>query len=214
MTALDKIITSDASTSSSLALGRFSCFGKPEYLEEAIFRFRATLARYLLKILTVDTISRITKMADVEEAVKCYRLFLASLQPSPSPSDMITFIVTLLSRFSLFEDRKDFDELMHLYPIAATIHTRVPPSIQSSCQWAMTARIYKHPSTSTAYENAMSLMQDSLAFAPTLEIQHFRLGGACSGPRCVASALQLSNFVQSTCPWLKNSQLSIGTSRH
>jgi hypothetical protein len=51
MTALDKIITSgpgeyfiDASDlASSLALSDLTFFGKPEYLEEAIFRFRAYL---------------------------------------------------------------------------------------------------------------------------------------------------------------------------
>ena len=37
------------------------------------------------------------------------------------------------------------------------------------------ARIYSHLSTSTAYHYALSLMQDSLTFAPTIDIQHSRL---------------------------------------
>ncbi|KAI0296883.1 hypothetical protein BC826DRAFT_1127639 [Russula brevipes] len=298
MTALDKIIASgpgeclmDAlDLASTLAHYRSGFFGKPEYLEEAISRFRAyldalapenpqrpiatyfltslerrrfmefgvtngpreahsgdvedvdilsltlsrakvkatessskTLPNYVRILDTQDTMRRITEMADVEEAIKCYRLFLASLQPSPSPGDMIAsvaienwgdlllrgfqhtrkldylnesitvyrgilkaphvpfpvirnLISSLFSRFFLSNDRKDLDELMQLYPIAATdTYTSAPRRFDISCQWAIAARAYKHPSTSTAYENAMSLMQDSLAFAPTLEIQHFRL---------------------------------------
>jgi hypothetical protein len=65
---------------------------------------------------------------------------------------------------------------MQLFPIAATYsYASVTEQFNISCNWAMTARTYEHPSTSTAYENAISLMQDSLAFAPTLEMQHFRL---------------------------------------
>src|SRR5579863_10050319 len=39
----------------------------------------------------------------------------------------------------------------------------------------MIARLFRHPSLTVALESAFSLMQDSLSFAPTLEIQHFRL---------------------------------------
>jgi CHAT domain-containing protein len=298
MTVLDKIITSGPGEyliraldlASTLANRRFTFFGKPEYLEEAIFRFRVYLdalplehpdrpiATYFLTTLgrrrfmefhvtndrreapsgdpedvdvlslaltmakleatespskglldhirildSEETMRRITEMADIEEAVKCFRHFLASPQPSSRPNDMMSyntiitwgnllrrafkqtrkldylnesievyrgtleaphlpfliilgFIVSLHSRFSLLKDRKDLDELMHRYSIAATYtYASTPDRFMLSCQWAMTARIYKHPSTSTAYENAISLMQDSLAFAPTLEIQHFRL---------------------------------------
>ncbi|KAI0282041.1 hypothetical protein BC826DRAFT_1111000, partial [Russula brevipes] len=173
MTALDKIITSGPGeyliealdTSSTLANVRSCIFGNPEYLEEAIFRFRAYLGalpqaledprrriatHYLtslekrrsmefgvtkgpreahsgdpedVSILSLalsvtrlnatesfsktllpkyirltdarDTMDRITKMADVEEAVKCYRLFLASLQPSPNPNDTLTIMAMI-----------------------------------------------------------------------------------------------------------------------
>ncbi|KAI0283884.1 CHAT domain-containing protein [Russula brevipes] len=353
MTVLDKIITSGPGEylmdaldgASTLANRRFTFFGKPEYLQEAIFRQRAYLdalpledpqrpiaTHFLTKLerrrfmefrvtndprgahsgdpedvdvlsLTLfmaeleatkspskglldhiqiqdaqDAMYRITEMADVEEAVKCFRHFLASLQPSSRPSDemqfstliawgnllrrafkqtrkldylnesiavyrgmlnvshlpflaILSFIVSLHSRFSLFADRKDLDELMHRYSIAATYtYTSTPDRFLLSCQWARTARACKHTSTSTAYETAISLMQDSLAFAPTLEIQHFRLVEMrdyheklpldhasyqvgigdleraietleqgrgllwSESLRCVASALQLSNF--------------------
>ncbi|KAI0283882.1 CHAT domain-containing protein [Russula brevipes] len=298
MAALDKIIASSPSEyliralqlAATLARARSSFFGKPEYIEEAISRFRAYLgalpledpqrriaAHFLttlerrrfvefgvtsgpqeahsgdpkdvdilhlatsiakLKATTVpskalpnhiqrmddqDTMNRITDMADAEEAVKCYRHFLASLQTSLIPSGtmelnpiltwanlllrafeqtrkldylneaiavyrgmlkalhlpfpaILNFMSSLLSRFLLSNDRKDLDELMQLCSIAAAdTYASAPNRFKLSCQWAMTARAYKHPFTSTAYENAISLMQDSLTFAPTLEIQHFRL---------------------------------------
>ncbi|KAH9994307.1 CHAT domain-containing protein [Russula compacta] len=51
----------------------------------------------------------------------------------------------------------------------------VPDRFWASYQWTWAARGHGHPSTPIAYENALSLMQDSLAFAPTLGVQHFRL---------------------------------------
>ncbi|KAH9965586.1 hypothetical protein BJV74DRAFT_799595 [Russula compacta] len=82
----------------------------------------------------------------------------------------------LHSRFELLRDRKDRDEIMELFAIAVTdTSTPVPHRFPTSCLWTHTARNSRHPSTLIAYENAISLMQESLSFAPTLEIQHFRL---------------------------------------
>jgi CHAT domain-containing protein len=41
-----------------------------------------------------------------------------------------------------------------------------------ACIWADAARRSRHPSISTAYETAFSLMQDILFFAPTVQLQH------------------------------------------
>ncbi|KAH9976512.1 CHAT domain-containing protein [Russula compacta] len=85
-------------------------------------------------------------------------------------------ISSLSSRFSLFWDRKDRDEIMQLFTVATTDpNMNVSDRFNTSCEWTLTARRYGHPSTPTAYETAISLMQESLSFAPTLEIQHFRL---------------------------------------
>ena len=88
----------------------------------------------------------------------------------------IQLIDCLLSRFNLFKDRRDGDEIMKVFVIATTdIRTEVLLRFQSSCEWTQAARYSGHPTTLTAYETAISLMQESLSFAPTLEIQHFRL---------------------------------------
>ena len=85
-------------------------------------------------------------------------------------------ISSLFARFLLSRDKKDIDETLQLYPIAAAeLNANVPDRFAISHEWARIARALNHPCTSTAYEFAISLMQESLAFAPTLEIQHFRL---------------------------------------
>ena len=85
-------------------------------------------------------------------------------------------ISSLFSRFRLFKDRKDFDEMMELFPIAANNpHEKITRRFNVACQWAHWAWFYEHCSTTTAYECAMSLMQEAVTFAPTLEIQHFHL---------------------------------------
>ena len=85
-------------------------------------------------------------------------------------------ISCLSSRFELSKDKKDLDDLMQLFLTAANDGYRnVPDLFVTSCEWAQNARFFRHPSSSTAYERAVSLLQDSLAFSPTLEVQHHRL---------------------------------------
>jgi CHAT domain-containing protein len=84
--------------------------------------------------------------------------------------------LALLLRVHLLKEMKDADEIMQLFAVAVSNpYTKVPSRFEVACQWASLARLLRHPSVSAAYESAFSLMQDSLAFAPTLEIQHFRL---------------------------------------
>jgi hypothetical protein len=49
-----------------------------------------------------------------------------------------------------------------------------------ACLWASVARRTRHPSVSTAYESALSLMQDTVPFAPTLQLQHATLANSHS----------------------------------
>jgi CHAT domain-containing protein len=85
-------------------------------------------------------------------------------------------ISSLGSRYELFEDTKDFDKIMKLYPIAAAnTFAKSLDRFRASCQWAWFSRSYRDPSARAAYKTAITLMQDTLTFAPTLEIQHHRL---------------------------------------
>jgi len=91
--------------------------------------------------------------------------------------DIVTGLSWSLSfQFLVSKDRKGPDEIMRLYSIAVTdSYAKISDRFRFSCHWAQYARAHKHPSISTAYEIAASLMQDTLTFAPTLEIQHSRL---------------------------------------
>ena len=85
-------------------------------------------------------------------------------------------ISSLSIRFNLLHHREDFNEIMQLFPTAVNNEcARTPDRFLLSCDWARIARISGHASTPTAYDCAISLMQDTLTFAPTLDIQHSRL---------------------------------------
>ena len=82
----------------------------------------------------------------------------------------------LSSRLELFKDKRDADEILELFAVAVTdISGGVPSRFRTSCEWSQVARLCRHSSTLPAYQTAISLMQQSLSFAPTLEVQHSRL---------------------------------------
>ena len=85
-------------------------------------------------------------------------------------------IESLSTRWRLFRHKPDIDEIMELFASGVEdTYATVPSRFELACDWAYTARISVHRSLPTAYEHAMSLMQSSLVFAPTLPIQHDRL---------------------------------------
>lgn len=85
-------------------------------------------------------------------------------------------IESLSTRWRLFRHKPDLDEIMELFGLGVEdTYATVPSRFELACDWAHTARISVHRSLPTAYEHAMSLMQSSLVFAPTLPIQHDRL---------------------------------------
>ena len=51
----------------------------------------------------------------------------------------------------------------------------LPHHLHHTCVWALRAHAIQHPSTSTAYETALSLMQNVAPFSPTLQLQHVTL---------------------------------------
>jgi CHAT domain-containing protein len=82
----------------------------------------------------------------------------------------------LATRLDLFRRAEDLDELMQLFPIASNHEVgNITVSFYTSCEWASIARRFGNPSAWAAYDRAMLLMQNSLIFAPTLDVQHSRL---------------------------------------
>ena len=91
-------------------------------------------------------------------------------------SVILRLIPMLSTRFKLSNDRNDLDQMIQLFPIISNC----PYASSRECFVAITclthdSRTFGHPFTSAIYNSAISLMSDTLVFAPTLEIQHFRL---------------------------------------
>jgi len=89
---------------------------------------------------------------------------------------LVRFTSFLSARLELLCYEEDLHELMQLFPTVpdysfANPHDELPISYR----WAILAHRWGHPSASTAYDRAMSSMQASLTFAPTLDKQHSRL---------------------------------------
>ena len=116
-------------------------------------------------------------IAYLNESITLLRNILKSPALVPTRLKPIKQLISaMLSRFLRFRETVDFEEIMQLFSLAAADScTKAPDRLRISCQWAKWARYYRHPSTSTAYESAISLIKNSLAFSPTLEIQHDRL---------------------------------------
>jgi len=83
---------------------------------------------------------------------------------------------SLITRSRLLDRKEDLNEAVRLLPLAINNqYARAPDRFELSCSWALLARRIGHPSVLTAYDSAMTLVQRSLSFAPTLQIQHTSL---------------------------------------
>jgi len=83
---------------------------------------------------------------------------------------------SLFTRLSLFQGREDLDEYIQASEMVVK-HQHVEPNtrFKVACLWAFVSHFFNHSSTSTAYNSAISSMQASLTFAPTLDKKHSRL---------------------------------------
>ncbi|KAI0249953.1 CHAT domain-containing protein [Lactifluus subvellereus] len=82
----------------------------------------------------------------------------------------------LLDRFRLLHHREDLDEAVLLFQMSIDYIYTIPPNkLRDACTWVAIAQESGHPSVLTAYKTAMSWMQTSLVFAPTLHTQHAHL---------------------------------------
>jgi hypothetical protein len=84
----------------------------------------------------------------------------------------------LLVRFQFFPDYccQDLDEGLELLSrYVSSAHASLPDRFVAACAWATSARFSGHSSVSTAYEIALSLLQDTPLFSPTLQLQHVTL---------------------------------------
>jgi hypothetical protein len=82
----------------------------------------------------------------------------------------------LLTRERLLGRREDRHEAIRLISMVIDDqYAREPDRFELSCLLAILALSVNHPTTLAAFKTAMTLMQKSLSFAPTVSIQHARL---------------------------------------
>ncbi|KAH9047525.1 CHAT domain-containing protein [Lactarius deliciosus] len=104
-----------------------------------------------------------------------------------------TLVSSLLTREQLLGRREDHLEAIRLMSMAIdNQYAGEPDRFRLSCQLAILARNIGHPTTVTAYKTAMSLVQKSLSFAPTVSIQHTRL--VAMGEDCQTMPLDYASF--------------------
>ena len=86
---------------------------------------------------------------------------------------------SLIVRLGLLRRPQDFEELMELTSDLANDGSgEVFLRFDISCFWAANSRANRLPSVSIAYETAMSLLQETVFFCPTLQTQHHRIADA------------------------------------
>ena len=113
----------------------------------------------------------------LNEAISIMRVGINVAGPLHSRVAILGRLTSFLStRLKLLCHEEDLHELMQLFPTMpdysfANLHNELPISFH----WASIARSFEHPSAPTAYGHALSSMQASLTFAPTLDKQHSRL---------------------------------------
>ncbi|KAH9033971.1 CHAT domain-containing protein [Lactarius deliciosus] len=132
--------------------------------------------------LLFEAFRRTKKIEYLNESISTRRQILG--RPSPqSVRSMSTFMlsVTLLTRFRVLESlpshrTQDLDEALELLSQCANDRDEnLPDRFRHACHWAFISRHSRHRSVSTAYETAVSLMQYTPLFAPTLQLQHATL---------------------------------------
>ena len=119
------------------------------------------------------------KVEYLNEAISVTRDSINTTIPLSSSSRvfvLLRLIALLETRLPLRSHEEDLHELMQLFPTVADYSfANSPDQPPISIAWADTARLFGHPSASTAYDHALSWMEASLTFAPTLDKQHSRL---------------------------------------
>jgi hypothetical protein len=156
-------------------------------VEAAVQRGRTLLPSHSsdrLTVLPASTLAQIffhahrrTKRLDyLNEAIIAYRDLRKLSAPKRLHFEAGFGLIESMFTHCDFLHAQDFEEAWQLFPEVANDGSgEVFIRFRVSCHWALIARQRVHPSVSTAYETAMALMQETLVFSPTLQIQHFRL---------------------------------------
>ena len=115
----------------------------------------------------------------LNESIDTLRQLLARRPPKFLRLAMIGLLLSSLETRSMStlsgHRTQDLQEIVELSPQFLDDGSRLeslPRRVFAASLWALCAHGIQHPSTSTAYETVLSLMQDITLFSPTLHLQH------------------------------------------
>jgi CHAT domain-containing protein len=145
-----------------------------------MLEFVAPLAFMTLGFQNIYAFWSTNKIECLDESIAAYRDGLKMDGSGFYRQTITTLLSAALShRLAVLQRGEDLDEAIELHlQIANNKYSTISQQLQLSCQWADVAHRFMHFTTAAAYERALSLMQDSLSYAPTLETQHSRLFSA------------------------------------
>ena len=103
-------------------------------------------------------------------------LEMTASRPFSPSAVLLRLSNSLIDRWRFLGRTQDLDESMRLFHrISNDRSATAPERLDRACLWASSARDANHPSVLNAYQIGMSLIQRTVIFAPTLEIQHAHL---------------------------------------
>jgi CHAT domain-containing protein len=103
---------------------------------------------------------------------------------------LVSSLLTRAQFLGRIEDRLEAIRLMSV--VINNEYGREPDRFKISCWWAIVARRTHHPTTLAAYKTAMSLMQRSFSFTPTVSVQHTRF--VTMGSDCQTMPLDYASY--------------------
>ena len=156
-------------------------------IDEAIEEARSIVTGSDLDVSILDLFGRILfeafertkKIEYLNESISLRRQEIESqLSQSLRVVTLPSLALPLLARSFHFPCHRtqDMDEVLKLFSqYVGGAYASVPDRFRFACSWANLARCHRHSSISTAYETAFLLMQDTVLFSPTLQLQHTTL---------------------------------------
>ncbi len=139
-------------------------------------------ASYLFEsfgLILLEAFQRTNKIDYLNESISSHCQVLERPSPQSLRSKTLSALsLSLLTRSVSFPcyRTQDVDEGLELLSQCVNdAHGNFPDRFPLACLWASVARGIRHRTVSAAYESAVSLMHDTLIYAPTLQLQHATL---------------------------------------
>ena len=135
----------------------------------------------LFSDILYEAFGRTKKIEYLNESISIRRQVIESpfLQQFGNVMTLPNLSVSLFTRSREFPGYRtqDVDEGLETLSryVKNDVGASLPKRFKFACLWARTARSIRHPTTSTAYETTLSLMQDTSLFSPTLQLQYTTL---------------------------------------